>query len=252
VIIDLDSGEIIEGGFPADIGDLRASSQPHTLFVLWENGTMRTLDTRTMELGDVVYRTPTRPFAVADNADGSRVLAIAGEEGSSVPMSYLFDGTSGELLAKGLEAQHVAAISPAGDVIAGDNTRVAQYSGDDLALTQSIPNLSGAQSLTIDAAGRTLLVKANASSGASIVDIATRRQLAEAIPVQGPGSIWLSTDGSTVFLPGNDGMVEWSLDPAEQFEAACHIAGRELTDAEWSTFLAMLGPRVETCAGVLG
>jgi hypothetical protein len=164
--------------------------------------------------------------------------------------SFLFDGTTGELLAEGLEAQHVAAISPAGDVIAGDNTRVAQFSGDDLALTQSIPNLTGAWSLNIDAAGRSLLVRG--SSGASIVDIPTRRQLAEAIPVQGPGSIWLARDGSTAFLPGNDGMVEWSLDPAEQFEAACSIAGRELTDAEWSTFLAMLGPRVETCAGVLG
>jgi hypothetical protein len=84
------------------------------------------------------------------------------------------------------------------------------------------------------------------------VDIPTRRQIAEAIPVQGPGSIWLAAEGSVVYLPGNDGMVEWSLDPDEHFEAACRIAGRELTDAEWSTFLAMLGPRVETCAGVLG
>jgi hypothetical protein len=251
--IDLTNGEIIEGEFPRDISDYRDSAQPDTIFVLWDDGTMRTLDTRTMELGDVEFRTPVRPFVVADSADGSRVAAIVYQEGSSSTLStFLFDGATGEVLAQGLDAQHALALSPTGDVIAGDNTRVAQFSGDDLSLTQSIPNLTGVRSLTTDAAGRTLLLYGASSSGASIVDISTWRQLGEPVPIQGPGSIWLAPDSSAVFLPGNYGMVQWSLDPEEHFAAACRIAGRELTDAEWSTFLAMLGPRIETCADVFG
>jgi hypothetical protein len=49
---------------------------------------------------------------------------------------------------------------------------------------------------------------------------------------------------------GPNGVLAWTLDPAEQFEAACRLAGRDLTAAEWSTYFPGESPTA-TCAAVL-
>ena len=46
---------------------------------------------------------------------------------------------------------------------------------------------------------------------------------------------------------GELGLVLWDLDPEHQFEFACQLAGRDLTDAEWNTYLADLGDPQSTC-----
>ena len=44
-----------------------------------------------------------------------------------------------------------------------------------------------------------------------------------------------------------EGVVVWDIDPEHQFEFACRIAGRDLTENEWRTYLSALGEPQSTC-----
>jgi hypothetical protein len=57
----------------------------------------------------------------------------------------------------------------------------------------------------------------------------------------------LRPDGLEIALSMPEGVVVWDIDPEHQFEFACRIAGRDLTDDEWRTYLAALGEPRSTC-----
>jgi WD40 repeat protein len=58
-----------------------------------------------------------------------------------------------------------------------------------------------------------------------------------------------SPDGSTLFTPVVDGaVVRWDLRPSAWVTAACRLAGRDLTEAEWRQHLGDRAYR-KTCAG---
>ena len=54
-------------------------------------------------------------------------------------------------------------------------------------------------------------------------------------------------DGLEMALSMPEGVVVWDIDPEHQFEFACRIAGRDLTENEWRTYLAALGEPQSTC-----
>jgi hypothetical protein len=43
------------------------------------------------------------------------------------------------------------------------------------------------------------------------------------------------------------GVALWDLDPAAWVDAACAIAGRNLTHEEWATYVGDLAPYTATC-----
>jgi hypothetical protein len=51
-------------------------------------------------------------------------------------------------------------------------------------------------------------------------------------------------------LSTDDGFVTWNLDAGSWAEAACEVAGRNLTDQEWSDHLGELGDYGQTCPDV--
>ena len=57
----------------------------------------------------------------------------------------------------------------------------------------------------------------------------------------------LRPDGLEMALSMPDGVMVWDIDPEHQFEHACRIAGRDLTENEWRTYLAGLGEPQSTC-----
>lgn len=58
-----------------------------------------------------------------------------------------------------------------------------------------------------------------------------------------------SPDGRHLATAGWDGAsVVWDLDPGAWRAAACHLAGRDLTDAEWARYLPGASPR-RVCGG---
>ena len=65
----------------------------------------------------------------------------------------------------------------------------------------------------------------------------TRLATIPSYPVMGIAEGWLRPDGRAVAVNGRLGVSEWSLEPAGLARAACRLAGRNLTHAEWATYL---------------
>jgi len=59
----------------------------------------------------------------------------------------------------------------------------------------------------------------------------------------------LAPDGRQLAYDVPDGVVIWDLDPDTLRAAACEVAGRDLTDAEWAQYLDLLGARRPLCPG---
>jgi hypothetical protein len=75
-------------------------------------------------------------------------------------------------------------------------------------------------------------------------DIATRTQLGDPISVD-PGripSVALRDDGMAAAAVAGGGIVFWNLDPTNWEAAACRLAGRNLTRAEWTSTSATSRP----------
>ena len=55
----------------------------------------------------------------------------------------------------------------------------------------------------------------------------------------------LRPDGLELAVSMPEGVMVWDIDPDHQFEYACRIAGRDLTENEWRTYLVVLGAAAE-------
>ena len=106
--------------------------------------------------------------------------------------------------------------------------------------------------LAVDTAGRILMVRSD-DRALRFYDIATRTQLGDPIDLD----IWpadaaqavLRQDGLQAAVKNGSGIVVWDLDPEVWVTAACQLAGRNLTPAEWSQYIGDLAPYRQTCPG---
>jgi hypothetical protein len=107
--------------------------------------------------------------------------------------------------------------------------------------------------LLVSTDGRTLLIP-SFNNTVAFDDLPSGRKLGSPVPADATEFItgYLQPDGNAFVVNGSDGAVLWTLEPAEHFDAACRMAGRELTASEWSTYLGNLGPQRASCSGVLG
>jgi len=57
-------------------------------------------------------------------------------------------------------------------------------------------------------------------------------------------------DGKELAVPyGSLGLVLWDLDPQHWLDAACGLAGRNLSQDEWDKYLSAFGEYHESCNG---
>ncbi len=92
----------------------------------------------------------------------------------------------------------------------------------------------------------------NESSGISIYDVPSRTELGDGIAdVDGSINYFsLRPDGKELAVPyGAPGIVLWDLDPQHWLDAACTLAGRNLTPDEWDQYLSAFGEYHESCDG---
>ncbi len=74
----------------------------------------------------------------------------------------------------------------------------------------------------------------------SIYDVASRTRLGDPIVTDAPfdgAKGTLRPDGEAVAINSGDGFTIWDLDPDHLAAAACKLAGRNLTRAEWDTYI---------------
>ena len=146
-----------------------------------------------------------------------------------------------------------AAVSPAG-VVAG-STKQGQLSFyDPRSLEPTGPSLAGTpgfvQQFAFSTDGKLLAVRGG-DGAVRLIDMEERIQLGDTFELgDEAASIALRPDGLELALPSSQGIVLWSLDPASWVDAACQVAGRNLTSAEWNSHLTGQDYR-ETCPSAL-
>ena len=94
-----------------------------------------------------------------------------------------------------------------------------------------------------------VLLAGSSDQTVSIYDVATRTRIGDVIPTFspfiGPGS--LRPDGKEIAVNQRNGVVLWDIDRERLAEAACRVAGRNLTMTEWATYMGDLGRYRPTC-----
>jgi DNA-binding SARP family transcriptional activator/WD40 repeat protein len=187
------------------------------------------------------------------NTTGDRVVAGTNDG------IQIYDSDTGALLDEfGDSRRRTAVVTVADQLLVGslDGT-ITWHDLESLELIQTINGGRGlrmAPSSTSD--GRSIAVLTGDSS-VSIYDTATGIRYGDAlrIPLDATNAFFaprLSPDGSALAIrSGYDASIEttelWSLDPERWIEAACALAGRNLTPDEWTTHIGELEPYRTTC-----
>jgi DNA-binding SARP family transcriptional activator len=99
--------------------------------------------------------------------------------------------------------------------------------------------------------GASLVAEARVPDSLRLYDVAARTQLGDTIQLgdldAGFAGAAFRPDGLELAVDTAQGIVVWSLDPIRWVQAACDVAGRNLTQAEWDQYIGDLAPYRATC-----
>ncbi len=168
-------------------------------------------------------------------------------------VTSLYDLATGTRLDVDPQPFMMSIVSPNG-VAVGSTTdgRLYVFDPDTLEILDELPGLHGYAELMRLSADGTLFAASNESSGISIYDVPSRTELGDGIAdVDGSINYFsLRPDGKELAVPyGAPGIVLWDLDPQHWLDAACALAGRNLTQDEWDQYLSAFGEYHESCDG---
>ncbi len=180
---------------------------------------------------------------IAASDDGSRIY-VTGQG------LYEFDATDGHELrrAEGTQATSIAIRANSPLAVGYIDGRIGLLDPTDLTLRRTLPGARGlAWTLRYSADGRLLLAGA-IDQTMSMYDVASGQRFGDSVSI-GDADADLRPDGREIAVANHDGsgITLWSLDPTTLTKAACQIAGRNLTHAEWDTYLGDLGQYRTTC-----
>jgi DNA-binding SARP family transcriptional activator/WD40 repeat protein len=186
---------------------------------------------------------------VSATRDGNRVVVTTGTSDYRLRRTTVHDGRTGKQVAGPLHGPIVTSVSHDGVLVAGDvSGGITRY---DLDTLEPIGTFPGTQSLVTQlrfSADGKILVASSLNQTLSIYDVATRTRLGDPIGNDFPfltGSI--RPDGKAVATNAPDGVTVWDIDPEHLADAACNVAGRNLTRTEWDTYFANPDGRRATC-----
>ena len=180
------------------------------------------------------------------STDGTKIGVSAYVDGTS-----LYDATTGERLDVPALPFNKTEVSPNGVGVGSTvDGHLYTFDPDTLQILEQLPGLHGrADELHLSDDG-TMLTTENQGDGVRIFDVSNRTQLGDRIAdVDGAlGQVSVRHDGKELAIPSASlGIVLWDLDPDHWLDAACVVAGRNLTPDEWTAYLAPFGPYRETC-----
>lgn len=248
--LDVASGRRFVGLDP--IGDDSEAAIPsrsgRRVYLTFTDGRVRAVNPTTGGFVGPVMTASGKPTSVSASP-GDRLLAVASVAGPSFEV-VIFDTATGAMISRGAPGAAVVAIAPNGELYAATLTgTITRYAIPSLTELGTLPGARGEiNSLQFSDDGSLLLATANDST-VSLYDATSGQRLGDPIPSDAPFIIpgFLRPDGTQLLVDVAGGVAAWDLDPRHQFDAACAIAGRQLTAAEWRTYLADLGPYRETC-----
>jgi WD40 repeat protein len=178
--------------------------------------------------------------------DGSRLALAFVDPASGKQTASILDAESGAVISSApLAAAPIAMLNNSEFIGALGDNRVARYSVESMEPIGTIPGpAGGTHAIRVSEDGRTLLLASGPDQTAMVFDLPSGVRLGDPLRAEYPR---LRPDGVELALDVEDGILLWDLDPGRQFEAVCRIAGRDLTEGEWATYLADFGEPRSTC-----
>jgi class 3 adenylate cyclase/WD40 repeat protein len=222
----------------------------------WE---LRTFDLATQQFGAPIAFGASIPSDVLNSMDISR-----GGDRVAIGTHYpsigvlIYDGASGEQIGQIVNVNG-AYITPADQLFATSYSgRLTQY---DLGSNQPIRSFGGSRGFVQQVVGTsdgTLIAARSGDGSISLYDVATGVGLGTPLPItenpvdarDADKNIALSLDGTRLAVPTTDGVQVWDLEPQHWVDAACRVAGRNLTREEWDSNIGTLAPYRASCRDI--
>ncbi|WP_148058693.1 BTAD domain-containing putative transcriptional regulator [Agrococcus jenensis] len=253
VLLRASTGESVDGGpVPPTSERLWPSPSGARAYLSMEGGSVGAIDGRTGALLPLAIEpTGGRVRWISASADDS-LIAVTRELDGTL-RTGIFDGDTGALVVDALDGPGVTAFGDDELFAAADN-RITRHDLGTLARTGALPGARGeVNGLQVGADGATLLATANDET-VTLYDVASGRRLGDPIPADAPliAQGFLHPDGDAFLVNVAQGVQLWDARPQAHVEAACLLAGRELTDEEWQTYLSWLPDRQPVCADIIG
>ena len=216
-------------------------------YMTFNGGEVWTVDPVTRQRVDPTIEINGDPFSASATRHGDRVVVSTWHEGDAV--MAVFDGRTGKKLVETRDGSLIAAVSLDGTLVGAFGGDITEYDLETLEPIGSFPGARGfVNTLQFSSDGRVLLAGANDQT-VSVYDVATRTRIGDVIPTFSPfiGPGHLRPDGKEIAVNQREGVVLWDIDPAHLAEAACLVAGRNLTESEWNTYMADFREYRATC-----
>jgi DNA-binding SARP family transcriptional activator/DNA-binding beta-propeller fold protein YncE len=255
--LDIRTAETFSGDpLPDDAVGVWMNAEGDQMYVGRPSGEIWTVDPTTGRRIEPTLQTDGgHPVLISTSPDGSRVLVTSWNM-EFTPDSILFDGETGERIRKGLVGIGLTALTARGEVVGTFRYEsIVRYDADTFERIGALPGASGGlDTVNVSADGR-ILSTYSLNNTVTVYDLMGGVQLGGPIPVWGEwnypyGLVYsgvLRADGAELAVNVPAGIAVWDLRPSSHADAACEMAGRDLTRDEWIAYLSDLGPYRSTC-----
>lgn len=212
-------------------------------------------DTLAKEAPDFRLHVNAQLLALSDTASGDRVVASFYSPANDRVEHVVLSGTTGGELARAdpAEGLNLAAVSADGTLVGSSAGRITRYDLDTFEPIARFPAAYGRTNSLQFSRGGDLLLAVGASQVA-LYDVETGIRIGEPIVTSGgpaaAGAMrngFLHPDGDLVAVAAADGVMVWDIDAEHLAQAACRLAGRNLSEEEWASYLHDFGPYRQTC-----
>jgi DNA-binding SARP family transcriptional activator/WD40 repeat protein len=208
-----------------------------------------TIDVGTRQRVEPTIGTEGFPRSVSATRDGERVVVTCCWSTAADPVTTVHDGRTGAVLAGPLVGPHLTSVSLDGVLVGATGGSVATYDLETLEPIATLPGARGEINTLQFSRDSAVLLATSLDQTVSIYDVATGTRVGDPIPTAAPFIYpsFLHPGGHRVAVTVGEGVQVWDIAPDRLATAACELAGRNLTETEWATYLRHLGDRRATC-----
>ena len=185
--------------------------------------------------------------SISADEETSTLAVTSSKDGET--STVLVDGRTGTIRPGRLVGPELSIITSRRELVASDDSRLTRYAIPGFGTTGSLPGAQGGlKDLQVSADGRTLIAGASDETVA-VYDLPDGIRLGDPIRTSSPliTPAYLRPDGRALIVNERDGVAVWDLNPDHEREAACRLAGRDLTREEWTTYLGSIDTYRSTC-----
>jgi hypothetical protein len=247
---DLADGVVVLGGviFDPDIVGVNADVSKDLVLLRADKAgrqRLQTFDPATGQFGPSIWIDGINSMDISRS--GHRVVVGIATTAEGV---VIYDGFTGERVGA-IPGVRGGYITPADQLfVTSFGGELTHYDLDSLEPIRSFGGSRGFIQQVVGTGDGSLIATKGGDRSVSLYDVATGVRLGTPMTIADDAFnnyITLSTNGTRLAIPGPDGVQIWNLQPDHWVDAACRVAGRNLTREEWDTSIGDLAPYHATC-----